>query len=306
MATIGADLPTALQVLLVYTLLVVGMLVVFKYKKNKNIRFILGPFLILIGVIISLFDLHLYLSGLSFAFIPLLFFIFGMRLLFTEEINKKSKIGIGIMLMLAGLIVFMFPLIIIINFGSTLNFTNFTLNEYSIIFIMLFLLSFIVFLGGLLLILLKEVKKILKITVIALILMSIFVFLISFMMFYIYPDPGLPERCNVGYLFPCEEYQIFSSDGTVRLVFTSDTKEPIENLSVINASWYMETIDTSKCSNISMNTYYPEDEIELICDFDESLFPPEGVKMKVKINMKYTMQGHEQSFEAELYRTIEP
>lgn len=119
------------------------------------------------------------------------------------------------------------------------------------------------------------------------------------------PAPGgLPSRCNIGPEFNCEEYHITASDGVMKIVFTPNTNERVENFKVIKAYWAMESVNASKCNDLS-GTYEPGDEIEIICDFDESLFPPEGAKMKFTTEMNYTEYKFIKHLTAEIYTGLD-
>jgi len=115
----------------------------------------------------------------------------------------------------------------------------------------------------------------------------------------------LPERCNLGPEFTCEKYEVSSFDGKVRILFRNNVGETIHGVSVINAEWVEETIDPSRCNDISANTYEAGKDIEVICYFDQTLFPPSGSKMKFEVNMEYISQGETKPLTAEIFLPLD-
>lgn len=122
------------------------------------------------------------------------------------------------------------------------------------------------------------------------------------------PDRFLPERCNVGPEFSCDEYRVVETTGDLEIRFTNNLGQTIQNINIVNASWPMESLNTAvDCTDISANSYRAGDPIPITCTFDNTLFPPQGAKMKFKVDITYIPQGKTftKPLTAEVYTSLQ-
>ncbi|HHE36554.1 MAG TPA: hypothetical protein ENL16_01940 [Candidatus Woesearchaeota archaeon] len=125
------------------------------------------------------------------------------------------------------------------------------------------------------------------------------------------PGRFLPERCNIGPEFTCDEYQVTNSDGTLRIKFTNNVGETIDSVTVTKCWWAQEELNTST-GGITVvggsGPYKAGDAVEINCAFDNTLFPPVGAKMKFGADITYIPQGktYTKPLTAEVYTTLQP
>ncbi|MBN2459785.1 hypothetical protein JXB28_05865 [Candidatus Woesearchaeota archaeon] len=128
------------------------------------------------------------------------------------------------------------------------------------------------------------------------------------------PSRFLPERCNVGPEFSCDEHQVLSA-GTLNIIFTNNVGDTINSVTVTGAKWAQETLldgdadgDIDNCVDISGNSYRAGDPITVTCTFNNALFPPEGAKMKFNVDLTYIPQGktYTKPLTAEVYTALQP
>lgn len=118
------------------------------------------------------------------------------------------------------------------------------------------------------------------------------------------PDRFLPQRCNVGPEFSCNEYLVSVTDG-MKVKFSNNVGQTI-TVSGAVATWDKETAPGVVCT-------FPDaqisaaDEFEILCDLNESLFPPTGNKIKVALDFTYLPAGrdYEQPLAVEIFATIQ-
>src|SRR4030042_2393855 len=93
------------------------------------------------------------------------------------------------------------------------------------------------------------------------------------------PSRFLPERCNVGPEFTCEEYRVTNSDGRVAIKFTNNIGETISSVLVTSCGWAQQklnppTLAAGAPANGQYNVTYQTGTsarggawIQVICDF---------------------------------------
>jgi len=236
-----------------------------------------------------------YIPVILFLLIPVLSFVTGIILL-LKRVESKSKDKIKTLLICSGVLNLFF-----VSFFFFLGFSRSQIT--AVLFVIGLLLSIIQIMGSVAINKVKEVKKSLRICLgIASILLLVIGSFLIYDEFFASHGGMLPERCNIEPEFICEDYQVTASDGYMKMVFTPRIKKPVQDLKVINVSWAMESVNASKCSDLS-GSYESGDMIELTCGFNESMFPPLGAKMKFVIKMTYIPLGKNYSkpLTAEIY-----
>jgi hypothetical protein len=133
------------------------------------------------------------------------------------------------------------------------------------------------------------------------------------------PSRFLPERCNVGPEFSCDEYRVLASTGVLSIKFTNNVGETIASVVVTGAKWAQQDLISSLPG--ACTVLYNKDPaatsaqagapIEIACTFTNggvSAFPPTGAKMKFNVDMTYIPQGktYTKPLTAEVYTALQP
>jgi hypothetical protein len=146
------------------------------------------------------------------------------------------------------------------------------------------------------------------------------------------PSRFLPERCNVGPEFTCNEYMV-DNTGLVKIRFTNNIGETIEQVRVTRVVWTQEEFSTTSVPPITVsiggaavakpaalgdcNIVYNGDAvainarggdpIEVACQFTQGNFPPIGQKMKFNFDINYIPQGktYTKPIAAEIYTALQ-
>ena len=124
------------------------------------------------------------------------------------------------------------------------------------------------------------------------------------------PSRFLPERCNVGPEFSCNEYRVTDSNGRLSIIFSNNVGQTIGTVLVTNARWAQEDLGANPagCTVVGGPLYRAGDPIEVQCDFNNALFPPTGAKVKFNVDMTYIPQGqtYTKPLTAEVYTALQP
>ena len=147
------------------------------------------------------------------------------------------------------------------------------------------------------------------------------------------PDRFLPERCNVGPEFNCDEYIVGDSTNLVSpsiltVRFTNNVGQTISGVTVDEVGWAQEEFSIT-AGTLNMVAAPPAgpgdcsieyqgggtsarggDWIEVRCQFTNAgalAFPPAGQKMKFNLDMTYLPQGKQyvKPLTAEVYTSLQ-
>jgi len=128
------------------------------------------------------------------------------------------------------------------------------------------------------------------------------------------PDRFLPQRCNVGPEFSCNEYKVEAASGVLSVKFSNNVGQTIQVKNVI-ASWDKQDLDApGDCLwyldddvATAATQFSATEEVEILCMFDETLFPPIGNKIKFSLDIEYLPAGrsYDQPLAVEIFATLQ-
>ncbi len=124
------------------------------------------------------------------------------------------------------------------------------------------------------------------------------------------PGRFLPERCNVGPEFSCDEYQVSAATGVLSVRFSNNVGQTIGTV-VLNRAWWAQeelNVTTGGLTVVGGPLYRAGDPVEIQAAFNTGFFPPEGAKIKFNVEMTYIPQGKTftKPLTAEVYTALQP
>ncbi|HJX05836.1 MAG TPA: hypothetical protein VJ461_03935 [Candidatus Nanoarchaeia archaeon] len=179
----------------------------------------------------------------------------------------------------------------------------------------------------------KKGKKVASILVpLCIVLFIIFIYIFIFSANTTHVD--VPERCNMGPEFHCEEWFINRSDGIVLLKFRSNLEQTISNVTITNARRDKENLNPPGIGTGSppgdgncfvsyhvnaktgepvtyLNWMNTSDWVQVECDFTNSgkkAFPRVGERMIVNMELTYVVEGESwaRPLSVEIYSAVIP
>lgn len=129
------------------------------------------------------------------------------------------------------------------------------------------------------------------------------------------PDRFLPQRCNVGPEFSCDEFvairvdEDFGGQTSLKVRFTNTLGQTIEVNDITRASHPQQTLENPSTScDWSSGQILAGNPVEINCTFSPDFSPPPGAKMKFTLDMLYTPVGRtfQQPLTAEIFVTLQP
>ena len=137
------------------------------------------------------------------------------------------------------------------------------------------------------------------------------------------PGNFLPQRCNVGPEFSCDEYQVTQPGGqgspaNMSIIFRSNIGEAFRiNVSDVNASfgevphsnncWIGDSESDLDNADGAEKTIGAGGELWVVCQFPGGSFPPVGDKVRFDLRTSYTPVGgqFQRPITAELFATLQ-
>jgi hypothetical protein len=126
------------------------------------------------------------------------------------------------------------------------------------------------------------------------------------------PDRFLPQRCNVGPEFSCNEYKVEAASGVLSVKFSNNVGQTILVKNVI-ASWDKQDLEDGCIWKLddepadATTQFSATEEVEILCTFNPALFPPIGNKIKFSLDIEYLPAGrsYDQPLAVEIFATLQ-